>query len=103
MHSVGRGSMTEAVIAVVAAVDVDTSRGVSGIVIDGILHLAQKVVNLDKVFLCPCVWHGQIVLLGQGILRDGRTGADGTSNVSRLGHVLLSSGHGSIGQSHGAM
>jgi hypothetical protein len=48
--------------------NVNARSGVVGILIDGILHLAQDVVDVDQVLLGACVGHGQIVLLGKRVL-----------------------------------
>jgi hypothetical protein len=48
--------------------NVNAWSGVGGILIDGVLHLAQDDVDVDQVLLGACVGHGQIVLLGKRVL-----------------------------------
>lgn len=104
VHGVGGGSVAEAVAVVAAVVNLDTGGGVASVLIDGVLHLAQQVVNLDEVLLRSGVGHGQIVLLGKRVVRDGGDArAHAARYVGRLRHVLLGSGHGAVGNREGAM
>lgn len=59
----GRGSVAVAVETTVIVMNVSAGSGVVGILIDGILHLAQNVVNVDEILLGASVGHGQVVLL----------------------------------------
>lgn len=60
--------MTETAKLVVAAVNLDACCGLVGVVVDGVLHLAKEVVDLNKILLCTGVCgHGKIVLLGEGV------------------------------------
>ena len=87
-----RRAVAKAPIVVIAVVDLDTSRGVVGVLVDGVLHLAEEIVDLDEILLGPGVGgHGQVVLLGQGVLGRCRPGV---SNRGGLGHVVLGGCHG---------
>lgn len=77
---------------IIAVVDLDTGSGVVGVLVDGVLHLAEEIVDLDEVLLGPGVGgHGQVVLLGQGVLGRRRAGV---GNRGGLGHVVLGGRHG---------
>jgi hypothetical protein len=90
---------------VVVVVDLHAGGGVTGILVDGVLHLAEEIVDLDEILLCAGIGrHWQIVLLGERVLGGGRTSV---SHGSVLRHVLglRSGGHGSgaAGDGHGAV
>lgn len=84
--------------------------------VNGILHLSQQMVDLDEIFLRPRIWHGQVVLLRQGILSWRRRSVDyavaysmayrmayrmaysmAYSMAGRLGIVRLRGAHGPVG------
>lgn len=93
--------MTEAsIVAFAAAMNVNTSSSMAGVLIDGILHLTKHVVNLNQVLLGSGIGHGQVVLLSQRVLGNSRTAAAATTStahaVSWLRHVLFS-GHWAVG------
>ncbi len=92
------------VVALAGGVNVNTGGGMVGILIDGILHLTEHVVNLDQVLLGPGVGHGQVVLLSQRVVGNSRDTAAAAHAVGmlRLGHVLLSS-HGPVGHGQRAV
>jgi len=72
-----------------------------GILIDGVLHLAKQVVELNKVLLRSGVGHWQIILLSKRVLRWRRA----VMNHYRcwLRHVLFRSRHGTIGNGERAV
>lgn len=82
--------------------DVDTGSGMAGVLIYGVLHLAEQVVNVDEILLSPGVGHRQVVLLSQGVLAGGRAAVH-HSMAGRLRHVLLLSGHGPVGDGEGTV
>lgn len=43
---------------IVAVMNVDSGSGMARIFVDGILHLAEEVVDLNKILLRPGVGHG---------------------------------------------
>ena len=94
---------TAEVAAIAGTVDVvDPGGGVVGVVVDGVLHLAQEVVELDEVLLRPGVGHvRQIVLLHQRVRRRRRTRVHRCRGWgwSVLGHVLLRAGRRTVGDS----
>lgn len=70
-----------------AVVNLNSSGGVVGILIDGVLHLTEEVVNLDEILMCPRVrGHGQVILLRQWVLGGSRSAM---SKGNRLGHIML--------------
>lgn len=93
-----RRAVTESAELVMTIVNLDSSGGVAGVVVDGVLHLSEKVVDLDKVLLCPGVGrHGEVVLLRK------RVGTRTVTHGHRLRSVALSRRHGSLRNRHGAV
>lgn len=87
--------MAEAAKVVTAMVNVDIGSGVVGVFIDGLLHLAKQIIDLDQILVGPGIGgHGQIVLLRQGILGWRRTSVGMGHGGSRLGQILLGGRHG---------
>jgi hypothetical protein len=75
--------------------DMNAGSSVAGVLVDGVLHLAKDVVDVDEILLRARVGHGEIVLLSQGVA-GSRASVHG-GRRSWLGHVLLCGGHGAIG------
>jgi hypothetical protein len=97
-----RGSASVSVEAVISAVYVNTGSSVAGVVVDGVLHLAQEVVDMDEILLGACVGHGQVVLLSHGVVAGCGSVKNG-SRASRLGHILSGWPHGTVGNRQGAV
>jgi hypothetical protein len=66
-----------------------------GVLIYGVLHLAEDVIDVDEVFLGARAGHGQVILLCEGVLARWWAGVN--RSRSRLRHVLLSSSHRAVG------
>jgi hypothetical protein len=83
-------------------VDLTAGSGVVCILVDGVLHLTEKVVDVNQILLGAGVRHGKIILLSQGVLARGGTSMNNRW-TSRLRHVLLRCGHWTIWDGEGAM
>lgn len=81
--------------ALATIVNVNAGCGMVGIFVDGILHLSEQVVKLDKILLCSGIGHGQVVLLSKRVL--SRCWTTVNHGWCRLGHVLLGGSHGTVG------
>lgn len=102
-HSVsgrGRGSAAIGETAL-GIMDVNTSSSMGGILINRVLHLAEEIVDLDEVLVRAGIRDGEIVLLGEGVVRWSRSGVD--SWPSLLRNVLLCGSHGAGGDGERAM
>lgn len=86
--------MSESTKAVVVAVNLDAGCGVIGILVDGVLHLTEEIVELDKILLSSGTGNRQVVLLSERILGRCRAAVN-HGRARRLRQVLLR-GHGAI-------
>lgn len=80
----------------VVVVGVNTGSSVAGILVNRVLHLAQKIVEMDEILLCAGVGHGQVVLLSERVLRRCWAAMD-HRGCMLLRHVLLRGSHGTVG------
>jgi hypothetical protein len=97
----GRGSVTVTVETALRLVDVNARSSVVSILVDGILHLAENVIDVNEILLGTRARHGQVILLSQRVLARGMTSVDRSGSVLR--HVLLSGSHGAVGDGEVAM
>jgi hypothetical protein len=89
---------------IVAIVNMYAGSSMLGILVDGILHLAEEIVNMDKILMGAGARHRQVVLLSQRVVSNGRnTGTHAARDVRRLGHVMIGSSHGTLGDGQGAV
>lgn len=98
----GRGSASVSVKTVISVVYVNTSSGVVSVVVNGVLHLAQEVIDVDEILLSASVGHGQVVLLRERVV-TGLGSVKNSSRASRLGHILCGRAHGTVGNRQGAV
>jgi hypothetical protein len=97
-----RGLTGTVAIAVVVAVDLNTSSGMLRIVVYSVLHLTEYIVELDKVLLCPGV--GEIILLSKRVgYRGGTSVSSHAGPCVCLGHVRFCAGHGAIRDREGTV
>lgn len=95
MRARRRGSVAVTVETALRLVDMNTRSSVVSILIDGILHLTENVIDVNEILLGARARHGQVVLLSQRVLAGGMTSVDRSGSMLR--HVLLSGSHGTVG------
>lgn len=68
MRSRGRRGVAVTVETTITLVNVNASSSMVGVLIDGVLHFAQDVIDVDEVFLGARAGHGEVILLSEGVL-----------------------------------
>jgi hypothetical protein len=96
-----RGSVAVTVETALRLVDVNTRSSVVSILVDGILHLTEDVIDVNQILLGARARHGQVLLLSQRVLTRGMTSVDRSGSMLR--HVLFSCSHGTVGDREVAM
>lgn len=91
----GRRRRSVAVTVEAITVDMNASSSVAGILVDGVLHLAEDVVDVNEILLRAGAGHREVVLLSQRVA-GSRASVHG-GRGSWLRHVLLCGGHGAVG------
>lgn len=94
-------SVTAETVILAAVMDVDTGGGMAGVLVDGILHLAEEVVELYKILLRSGIRHRQVILLSKRVLRRRRAAVD--HGGCWLRHVLFGGSHGAVRNREGTV